>query len=287
MIGARTRLVGLLGWPVSHSASPAMHNAGFAALGLDWAYLPLGVEPARLGAAVEGLRAFGFRGANVTVPHKRSVIAHLDALTPRAQALGAVNTILRDDGGAMIGDNTDAPGCVADLRALGFEVAGCAALVLGAGGAGRAVAYGLAEAGARRVVIENRDRGRAERLVEDIAPRFEACRLEARALAEQPAGDEASFQLLINATSVGLADPGACAYAEARPICDGQWAYDLIYGSTPTRFLRRAATAGGRAHGGAGMLLRQGALAFEWWTGRAAPLEVMARALEEARTGAG
>ena len=136
-ISGKTTLVGLIGWPVSHSVSPAMHNAAFDHLGLDWRYVPLPVDPGRpdgVGEAVRGLRALGLRGANVTVPHKQAVMAHLDRLTPAAQAIGAVNTIVVAADGALVGDNTDAPGFIADLRAHGVDPAGQRVLVLGAGG---------------------------------------------------------------------------------------------------------------------------------------------------------
>ncbi len=173
----KTTLVGLIGWPVSHSVSPAMHNAAFAHLGLDWRYVPFPVAPepaSRVGEAVLGLRALGLRGANVTVPHKQAVMAHLDRLTPAAQAIGAVNTILLDAEGALVGDNTDAPGFVADLREHGVEVPGRRVLVLGAGGSARAVAYGLAAAGASQITLVNRSVDRALALVAALQPLFPA-----------------------------------------------------------------------------------------------------------------
>jgi len=158
-ISGKTNLVGVIGWPVSHSVSPAMHNAAFADIGLDWCYIPLPVptEPAeRIGEALHGLRALGLRGANVTVPHKQSVMPHLDWLTPAAQAIGAVNTIRVEADGQLSGDNTDARGFVADLRDHGVDPAGKRALVLGAGGSARAIVFGLAEAGCVSITILNR-----------------------------------------------------------------------------------------------------------------------------------
>ena len=169
-LSATTQLVGLIGWPVSHSVSPAMHNAAFAALGLDWAYVPLPVNPAgragdaAVAAAVRGLAALGLRGANVTIPHKQAVMAAVDSLTPAAAAIGAVNTLVVGEEGTLIGDNTDAPGFVADLRAHGVEPAGGHGLVLGAGGSARAIVYGLAEAGAAAITVLNRTPERAQAL---------------------------------------------------------------------------------------------------------------------------
>ncbi|NUQ39601.1 MAG: shikimate dehydrogenase, partial [Caldilineales bacterium] len=139
-------LTGLIGWPVAHSRSPAMHNAAFAAAGIDGVYLPLPVHPERVGEAVAGLRALGFRGANVTIPHKEAVIPHLHTLSPAAQAIGAVNTIIVQADGVLQGENTDAPGFLADLHEQGVslaEVQAGGALILGAGGSARAVAYAL------------------------------------------------------------------------------------------------------------------------------------------------
>ena len=164
-ITAKTQLVGLIGYPVSHSVSPAMHNAAFDALGLDWRYVPLPVAPGHVGDALRGVRALGLRGINVTVPHKQAVLECLDemsgnspgaTLTDAARAIGAVNTIRVELDGSLLGDNTDARGFIADLREHGVDPAGRRALVVGAGGSARAVVYGLAEAGCAEIVVLNR-----------------------------------------------------------------------------------------------------------------------------------
>ncbi|MGC8782131.1 MAG: shikimate dehydrogenase family protein, partial [Anaerolineae bacterium] len=165
-ITGTTRLVGVMGWPVAHSLSPAMHNAAFAALGLDWAYVPLAVPPERLAEAVRGLRALGFAGSNATVPHKPALVPLMDELTPIAAAIGSVNTVIVRPDGSLLGDSTDGYGFLTDLRAHGVEIGatGCRrALVIGAGGAARAVVFALAEAGAA-VAIINRTIASAEEL---------------------------------------------------------------------------------------------------------------------------
>ena len=161
-VDGKTQLVGVIAWPVKHSLSPAMHNAAFEALGLNWVYLPLPVPPERVGDAVRGLTALGFAGANVTVPHKQAVIPYLDRLTPAAQAIGAVNTIIVGEDGHLTGDNTDATGFLTDLRAAGIEPASWRPVLLGSGGAARAVAYALGMAGVTPVRILARTPARAE-----------------------------------------------------------------------------------------------------------------------------
>lgn len=274
---ASTTLVGLIGWPVSHSASPAMHNAAFAARDLDWCYVPLSVarEPAeRVGDAVRGLRALGLRGANVTVPHKQAVMAHLDTLEPAARAIGAVNMILVDSTGRLVGDNTDAAGFAADLRSLGVDVRGASTLVLGAGGSARAIVYALAQSGARSVTIANRTPARAQELAGAMQPLFGACSIQAA-----PSGvtrEVAGAHLVINCTSLGMTPHiDGSPWPVGVPLRAGQTVYDLVYNPRETRLLREAARQGARPLGGLGMLIHQAALAFERWTGVDAPIEVM------------
>lgn len=274
---ASTTLVGLIGWPVSHSASPAMHNAAFAERGLDWCYVPLPVapEPAeRVGDAVRGLRALGMRGANVTVPHKQAVMAHLDSLEPAARAIGAVNTILVDSTGRLVGDNTDAAGFAADLRSLGVDVRGADTLVLGAGGSARAVVYALARNGARRVTIANRTPARAAELATSLQALFSECHIEAAP--SGAVGEVAAAELIVNCTSLGMTpNVAGSPWPDGVSFHAGQTVYDLVYNPRETRLLRDAAVQGARPLGGLGMLIHQAALAFERWTGMDAPIEVM------------
>jgi shikimate dehydrogenase len=289
MITAKTSVVGLIGWPVSHSVSPAMHNAAFAHLGLDWAYLPLPVDPARPDAvaqAVLGLRALGLRGANVTVPHKQAVMPALDQLTPAAQAIGAVNTIVVAEDGALLGDNTDAPGFIADLREHGVDPAGLNVLVLGAGGSARAVVYGLADAGARTIVIANRTVARAATLASALGPQHPGCRIAAIALDNLPA-HAAGADLIVNCTALGMTPQvESSPWPEDLPFRAEQVVYDLVYNPRQTRLLQQAAAAGAQAIGGIGMLVWQGALAFQRWTGQPAPVAVMRAAVDAAQLAA-
>lgn len=290
-ITGKTRLVGLLGWPVAHSKSPLIHNAAFAALGLDWLYVPLPAPPARLAEAVRGLAALGFAGANVTIPHKEAILPLLDRLDPEAELSGAVNTIVVE-GSGLVGYATDGAGFVESLReATGRDPAGMTVLLLGAGGAARGVAAGLARAGAARLLIANRTvpralalaRGLAARLgpASAAAPRVEGLALEPAALAPHlPAVD-----LVIQATAVGMAggpDPAGAPPLDLARLRAGVVVADLVYAPAVSPFLAAAAAAGHETLGGLGMLLHQGALAFERWTGRAAPLAAMRAALEAA-----
>ena len=288
--------MGLMGWPVEHSFSPAMHNAAAAALGLDVAYVALPVRPGAEGAAVRGLAALGFVGVNVTVPHKQTVIPYLDEVGPAARAIRAVNTIKvargrgQEAGGegalSLVGHNTDAAGFMTDLGEMGVEVAGRACLVLGAGGAARAVAYGLADAGGRVEVLARR-REQAETVVGDLRMHLPGAALVARrwgALAEaaQAAAHGAEAPLIVNATPVGMAPhEDASPWPEGVPFPAGAFVYDLVYNPRKTMLVQQARAAGCEAAGGLGMLLYQGALAFEIWLGVRPEVAVMADAVPE------
>jgi len=280
-ITAHTSIVGLIGWPVGHSVSPKMHNAAFQATGLDWSYLPFPVSvqpPARVGEAVHGLRALGMRGANVTVPHKQAVMPYLDELTPAAAAIGAVNTIFVREDGSLLGDNTDARGLVADLCDHDIDPRGAAILILGAGGSARAAAFGLAEAGARAVTILNRTVPRATELMTAMAEHFPGCDWRAGALEDIRL--HAGAELIVNCTSLGMEpDVKSMPWKTEHRLNSDQAVYDLVYNPTPTRFVEFASDCGARAVNGKGMLVWQGALAFELWTGVPAPVDAMRRAI--------
>ncbi|MGI5916546.1 MAG: shikimate dehydrogenase [Anaerolineae bacterium] len=278
-IYGHTQVAGVIGWPIAHSVSPPMHNAAFRALGLDWCYVPYAVPPERLTQAVAGFRGLGLRGLNATVPHKQALLALVDELTPAARAIGAVNT-LRMVHDILVGHNTDAAGFIRALREAGFEPEGCRALVLGAGGAARAVVYALAEQDARITVL-NRTVERAQSLAADMAgiarEPLDAAALDADTLADLAL--EAT--LIVNATSLGM-HPATenSPWPEEVPYPTGAFCYDLIYNPRETRLMRRAREVGARAVDGLGMLIHQGAEAFEWWTGVAAPIHVMRAACE-------
>jgi shikimate dehydrogenase len=252
-----------------------MHNAAFQALGLDYRYLPFAVEPAALGEAMRGVRALGFAGANLTIPHKERVIPWLDDLSREAQLIGAVNTIVRR-GERLIGYNTDAGGFLRALRDdTGVRVRGGRFVVLGAGGAARAVSVALAMAGARGIAVVNRSGWRARGLIRRLRSAFPAVEWSAPPPRSLPSAR--GLRGLIQCTSVGLrpGDPSPVPreWLEPRLVV-----YDLIY-HTPTALLRDAEAVGARCAGGLGMLLHQGAMAFALWTGRKAPVAVMQRAL--------
>jgi shikimate dehydrogenase len=274
-IDGHTQLVGLIGWPVEHTLSPAMHNAAFDALGLNYRYVPLPAPPGRVEAAVRGLSALGFRGANVTVPHKQTVTPHLDEITDTAQAIGAVNTIVVQDG-RLVGHNTDGDGFLAALQETGFQPADKRALVLGAGGAARAAVHALAQANCT-VAIHNRTVQRAAKLAHDMQHTNVRAPITWVPITTQLADlDLDHFDLLVNATPIGMwPHTGDSPWPENLPFPSHWIVFDLVYNPPETRFLRQARKSGAHAIGGLEMLVRQGALAFEMWTGKAAPVAVM------------
>lgn len=285
-----TKLFGVLGFPISHSRSPAMHNAALRAAGIDGMYVPLAVPPERVRELVAALRALGVHGVNVTLPLKTVIMPLLDELTPAARAVAAVNTVIAR-GGKLIGDNTDAEGLSRSLLAENVALEGANVVVLGAGGAARATAYGLALAGAARIAIAARKPAEAERLVRELAP---SCGTSAlRAFALGPSDDlklELSrATLLVQSTSATLEtsaeqSAAAHAFAAALPLDElpaHATVVDLVYKPLETAVLARAKARGLKTVDGLGMLLHQGALAFERWHATPAPLEVMHRALTE------
>lgn len=288
MTGEPIQRVGLIGWPVEHSVSPAMHNAAFEALGLGWRYTLLPTAPGKLQATLAGLEAQGYRGANVTVPHKQSVMPHLDEITAAAQAIGAVNTLTRQ-GGRWTGHNTDGDGFLAALHEAGFEPAGRHALVLGAGGGARAVVYALSQAGCA-VVLHNRTPQRAAELAQQMHRAGAKAPVTWVPAAAGPAGasaqlaavlEVARFDLLVNATPVGMWPRiDTSPWPEAVPFPGHCIVFDLVYNPEETRLLAQARAAGATAIGGLGMLVHQGALAFALWTGHTPPLDVMRAAAE-------
>jgi shikimate dehydrogenase len=255
-----TTYLGVCGWPVAHSRSPQMQNAALAAVGLDdWRYLRLPLPPELFEEAVRALPAAGFRGVNVTIPHKHAALALADQMTVAAQAIGAANTLTFEDG-RIEADNTDAPGLIA---AIGERVDGRSALVLGAGGAGRAAAWALRTAGAQ-VSVWNRTPERAAEL---------AAAIGVRAVTAAEAGD-----IVITCTYVGLhsgEDPFKALPIEADELGAGSLVVDMVYRAGGTRFLEAASTRGARVVDGLEVLVAQGAASFERWTGREAPREAM------------
>lgn len=284
MTERRVRQVGLIGWPVEHSVSPEMHNAAYAALGLEWQYLAWPVLPEDLEATIWRLGRAGCCGLNVTTPHKQAVIPLLDTIAANARQLGAVNTLVldqREAKPAIAGYNTDDQGFIRAVRQGGFEPeAGRRAVVVGAGGAARAVVYGLLASGMGGVLVLNRTAERAEALISDLG-RWQAgpggSRLSAWPLSPEALVESArQADLLVQTTTVGMwPHQDASIWPEKVPVPAHLAVCDLVYNPLETRLLVQARQAGALAIGGLDMLVQQGALAFELWTGRAAPVEVM------------
>ncbi|MGA2454319.1 MAG: shikimate dehydrogenase [Solirubrobacteraceae bacterium] len=269
--------LGVLGWPVAHSRSPAIHNAALAALGMDgWRYQRLPVPPALFAETTRALGASGFLGANVTIPHKHAALALAAQCSPAAREIGAANTLTFAADGTIAAENTDAPGLIA---ALECSPRGMRTLVLGAGGSARAVAWALREAGASEVSVWNRTPERAQTLARELG---------VRAVSSAGPAD-----LLVNCTSVGLqAGAGVERSAtEAEALNQlgltfdqvGEYSYvvDMVYRSGSTQLLAAAKAHGARTLDGLEVLVAQGALSFELWTGCKAPLEVMRRAVRQ------
>lgn len=277
-----TRVYGVLGWPVAHSRSPAMHNAAFAAVGIDATYVRFPVEPHAIADAVRGLFALGIAGASVTVPHKTAVLALLDSIDDDARAVGAVNTIVSlahapgHEGALLHGTNTDVGGLVRALREAGAELSGAHALVLGAGGAARAAVFGLVRAGALVTV--------AARHVE----RARSLSSSALALSDEAGLRDAlgRADLVVQATSATMQtgdDGEARAFVAQLPLealRPEALVTDMAYAPRDSALLVAARAQGSRTLDGTAMLLHQGALAFELWTGLPAPLAVMRAALD-------
>jgi shikimate dehydrogenase len=295
-LNATTRYCAVLGQPIKHSASPAMQNAGLAALGLNWRYLAFEVSPDDLRAAIEGAKAMKFAGLNLTVPHKLLAMEIVDALDESAKTWGAVNTIrfqgrdakgdwrslheLGDDAPRELrsqGFNTDADAIVRSLREdLAVKLAGAKVMLLGAGGAGRVAALKLAAEGVGELFLINRTASKAKAIGAEINQRFHGVKITVG----YPKDAAMALDLLINATALGL-KPG-----DVSPLDEAQFAlrrahavYDMIYRPAETPLLKAAKAAGCQTANGLGMLLYQGARALELWTGREAPVKIMREAL--------
>ncbi len=275
MISSETRICGLIGDPVTHSVSPVMHNAAFDFLGLDYIYLPFAVTKDRLARAVDGVRGMNIRGLNVTIPHKVAVIPFLDGLEPLAERIGAVNTIVNDEG-VLTGHNTDAAGFLKALLENAIEPGDKQVVLLGAGGAARAIAFALAEKGARLTILNRKQEldwavelagsvssfsGRKVKALELNEPNLKAALVPA--------------DVVVNATSVGMSPNDGQSPVFRELLRPGLVVFDIVYSPVKTRLLSEAEQAGAVTVNGLDMLVWQGALAFELWTGAKAPVKVM------------
>ena len=274
-VGGATRVAAVIGDPVAHSLSPTIHNAAFAATSFDGVFVALPVRPAELGAAIAGTRALDLLGLSVTMPHKAAVMAYLDDVRHEAATLGAVNCVVRD-GDRLLGTNTDGLGFVDALTAASVDLVGTRVLVLGAGGAARAVVRALVDAGAAEVGIANRSEERAEAAV----------LLGGRDARLADASDAPDYDVVVNATSVGMgaAPPDAALPLDPSLLRQGHVVVDLVYEPVETGLLAAARSAGARTVDGVGMLVHQAAHAFTLWTGVEAPVAEMGRAAREAIT---
>jgi shikimate dehydrogenase len=272
------KLCYLVGYPVAHSVSPAMHNAAFRHLGLSYEYQPRAVEPGRLEEFIEGgLRSPSVRGANVTIPHKVEVVRLMDKLDETAEAVGAVNTIVNDDG-SLTGYNTDGLGAVRALEETYGDLRGRRVILIGAGGAARAVAHRLVGL-VGELIILNRDEVRAADLKESVK-RFGGASVKSGGILDL-ANVVGYSDILINATSVGMKPDTVFTPVDPKLLHPGLLVFDLIYNPPRTRLLADAEAAGAKTLGGADMLVYQGAEAFRLWTGVKPPEALMMRVVKQ------
>jgi shikimate dehydrogenase len=275
VISGKTQICGVIGDPIEHTMSPVMHNAAFKKLGLDYIYLPFRVRNEELAQAVDGIRALNISGFNVTIPHKVTIMPLLDGLDPLAEKVGAVNTVVNSDGN-LRGYNTDATGFLQALLERGVEPREKNTVVLGAGGASRAITYILAERDAQLTILNRQleldwAAALAERIAEDFGKEVRVLELgfENLAIAMERA------EILINATSVGMSPDSQETPVPARLLKPELVVFDVVYNPIRTRLLQEAKAAGAHTIEGVDMLSWQGALAFEKWTGQPAPLDLM------------
>jgi shikimate dehydrogenase len=282
MISAKTKICGIIGDPVEHSMSPVMHNTAFSSLGLDYIYLPFRVERENLARAIDGLRAFNIAGLNVTIPHKVAVIPFLDELETLAEKIGAVNTIVNNNG-LFKGYNTDASGFIKALLKRGIEPGDKKVVILGAGGASRAISFTLAEKGAELVILNRKlEMDWAVELASSIS-QFWDKEVKALELNEENLSTALdSADILVNATSVGMSPNTSQTPVAKRLLRSGLVVFDVVYNPVKTRLLAEAGESGATTIDGIDMLVWQGALAFELWTGVKAPVEIMKSAVVKA-----
>jgi len=279
MITGRTEKIGILGWPVGHSLSPLMQNAAFESLHLDYVYVPLPVQAEYLAQAVVGLKALGFTGANVTIPHKVAIMAYLDEIDSSAQLIGAVNTIVIKEG-KCIGYNTDAQGFIRSLTTKNVMITGKSAVLMGAGGASRAVVCGLIQHGIGQITVGARNLIKVQEFAKGFptVTNIEGCDWN-ESIFNNRIKD---CDILINCTPIGMSADNK----EELPIIwdnvhSDTVVCDLIYNPPMTPFLKSAQNHGNKIINGAGMLVEQGALAFELWTGKPGPRKIMLEMLSK------
>ena len=274
-ISGKTKVCALIGDPIQHTMSPAMHNAAFSELGLDYVYVAFGVKPDELSGAINGMRSLGMPGWNVTIPHKVNVIPLLDKLDPLAEKIGAVNTVVNDNG-VLTGYNTDATGFLQAMLEKGVEPKGKNIAIMGAGGAARAVSFILADRGAYPVILNRiEELDWAENLAAMISKEFNI-EVPALELTKENLGNTLeNAEILVNATSVGMSPNNDVSPTPAELLKAELTVYDVIYNPIQTKLLRDAEAAGSTTIGGINMLVWQGIMAFEKWTGQKPPFDLM------------
>lgn len=275
-ITGKTRVCGVIGDPIEHSLSPIMHNAAFKAIGLDYVFLAFKVKTARVEDAVNGMRALNIRGLNVTMPHKSTVMAHLDRVDLSAQVINSVNTILNKEN-LLFGFNTDGVGALKALKENGIALKGRKVLLLGAGGAARAIAYAMAKESDELAVL-NRTVKQAQALAK-LLEKSANKKIFAGSLS--PSDVQKNLQdsdILINATSVGMKPHLEESPVPAKLLRSNLAVMDIVYNPLETKLAKDAKAAGAKVVSGVEMLIYQGAASFETWTGKSAPVEVMRKA---------
>ena len=277
-VSGKTRVVGIIGSPISHSLSPVMHNAAFAACSLDYVYVPFAVAPDNLHQAVCGLKVLGVCGFNVTIPHKTAIIPYLDSLDESAESAGAVNTVVSGSTG-FIGYNTDGDGLVDSLQMdLDFAPPSGRILIMGAGGAARGAIAALCRSGAKGIVICNRSQGKAEYLAHYFSVRYPDTCITVAAVEKMDVKFLTSISLVLNTTSLGMNGEEIKGFNPAHLPAHSK-IYDMVYSQVVTPLVKSASSSGLRAVNGLGMLVAQGERAFKIWTGQNAPEGVMRQAL--------
>ena len=283
LITGTTKLLGVIGNPVEHSLSPVMHNAAIARLGLDFVYVPLPVESADLPKAIAGLEAINFVGFNVTIPHKQAIVPLLAEISPDATMVGAVNTVWRSEQGWQ-GTNTDVAGFIAPLRTMSRDWSKVTPVILGNGGAARAVITGLAELGCSEMHVVGRNRHKLAQFQQswqDVSQISSILKIHSW---ENLISLIPTAELLVNTTPVGMypqLERSPVEESGMKKLQPGAIAYDLIYNPNPTKFLQLAQAQGAEAIDGLEMLVQQGAVALEIWLQQAIPVKVMRQSLQE------
>lgn len=284
-ISAHTQVCAVIGDPVGHSLSPQIHNAAFASLGLDFVYVALPVKRGQTEAALRGVRALGIRGLSVTIPHKVDILAFLDEIDDAARGTGSVNTVVNDRG-KLMGYSTDGPGALRALAARSVDVAGRRVLLLGSGGAARAVAFSLKALDPRpRLEILGVEKDELARLAGDLSQKTDIAVQAGELRDEALAAAMARAEVVIHATPVGMHPKVGESLVPASLIRPGQIVFDVVYTPLETKLLRDAAAAGARVVPGLGMFVHQAAIQFELWTGKPAPVDLMTRTVTQALAG--